>query len=108
MWVKGMSYTTEMYNLIIRFTKDSKGKEITLDDLYKLPYWRCVWGSWRAKAYYKMDGYYESLSDVPEGLEDYIIMTDKVNTKYGTFNGRHPYVQLMTKEYCKEVYGSKS
>jgi len=33
-----------------------------------------------------MDGYYERLEDVPEGLEDFTIMDDKVNTKHFTFH----------------------
>lgn len=94
-----MSFTLEIYNLLIRYTKDSEGLDVTIDDLYKLPWWRCVWGYWKAKAYYKMDGYYERLEDVPDGLEDYTIMEDA----YVAYRGET--VQRITKEDCKSIYG---
>lgn len=100
-----MSFTMDIYNLLIRYTKDSEGKDISLKELQNIELWRCIWGWWRAKAFYQIDGYYQRLEDVPEGLEDYIIQTDELNIKYGTFNGSK-YVQQMTRADCKSIYGS--
>lgn len=99
-----MSFTTEIYDLLVRYTKDLDDKDITLEDLYKLPWWRCVWGNWKAQAYYKMNGFYERVADVPDGLTDYTIM-DMVKTHHFVFNGQK-ITQIMTKSECKSIYGS--
>jgi hypothetical protein len=95
-----MSFSLEIYQLLSRYTKDSEGKDITLKELQNIAWWRCVWGSWKAMAYYKMYGFYERIEDVPEGLEDYCIVNE-VYTTYG--RGRKP--QVMTKEDCRSIYG---
>lgn len=95
---------TEMYALLIRFTKDSEGKDITVPELQNLAHWRCVWGWWMALAYYKMNGYYMSKEDVPEGLDHYSVI-DEVLTKYWTERGKLK-SQVITKADCKSFYGS--
>jgi hypothetical protein len=99
-----MNFTMEIYNLLVRYTKDSEGIHITVAQLQNLGWWRCVWGWWRAKASYKMDGYYERSEDVPEDLQDYTIMTDKLKAHTFMFNGRKV-VQRMAVETCKSIYG---
>ncbi|MDB5055464.1 MAG: hypothetical protein JWM44_3514 [Bacilli bacterium] len=93
----------EIYELLQRYTKDSEGKDITLAELQSIAWWRCVWGHWMAKAYYQIDGFYQRLEDVPEGLEDYHIV-DEVYTKYWTERGVLK-SQVLTKEDCKRIYG---
>ena len=95
----------EIYNLLIRYTKDLDGKDITLEDLYKLPWWRCVWGNWLAKAYYGVDNYYQKIEDVPEGSESYQIIDGDVMTQYFMSRGTWV-VQPISKEDCKSIYGS--
>lgn len=92
-------FTVEIFELLKRYTKDSEGLDITLSELQNLPWWRCVWGHWKAKAYYQMDGFYERLEDVPGGLESYSIV-DEVYTSY-----RNGVIQVMTKATCKSIYG---
>lgn len=98
-----MSFTKDIYNLLIRFTKDSEGLDITLEDLRKLPWWRCVWGWWMAKAYYQLDGYYQRIEDIPEGLESYTIMNE-VLTQHWMEQGIMK-TQVITKAECKLFYG---
>lgn len=93
----------EMYQLLIRYTKDIDSTDITVAELQRLPYWRCVWGNWKAKAHYQMDYYYERLEDVLEGLDSYSIMGE-VFTTYWTECGELR-SQAMDKDTCKSVYG---
>jgi hypothetical protein len=95
-----MSFQKEIYDLLIRYTKDVDGTDITLAELQDLPWWRCVWGWWKAQAYYKVNGYYERLEDVPKGMDDYTIISEEVCTTY-----RGKTVQSMTKADCKSIYG---
>jgi hypothetical protein len=99
-----MSFTMEIYHLLVRYTKDSEGKDITVAELQNIAWWRCVWGSWRAMAYYKMDGFYERLEDVPAGLQEFTIQTDKLNTRYYLSMGKQE-TQVITVETCRKFYG---
>jgi 2-methylisocitrate lyase-like PEP mutase family enzyme len=99
-----MSFTMEIYNLLVRYTKDFDGRDITVAELQALGWWRCVWGTWRAKAYYKMDGFYECLEDVPEGLHEFTIQTDKLNKMYYLSMGKQE-TQVIKIESCKKFYG---
>lgn len=97
-----MTFEIELYNLLIRYAKDYQGKEVTLKELQQQDYYKCVWGHWRALAYYKLKGYYERLEDVPEGLESFTIMTDKLHTQYLKSGN----VQVTDLETCRKFYGS--
>jgi hypothetical protein len=93
-------FSMEIYQLLIKYTKDIEGKDITLGELQYIAWWRCVWGYWKAQAYYKTNGYYERLEDVPEGLMNYVVQTDENNDHY--INGR---LQRTSKETCRKIYG---
>jgi hypothetical protein len=98
-----MSFNLEIYELLKRYTKDLDGTDITLAELQNLPWWRCVWGWWKALAYYKMNDNYERLEDVPDGLDNFTIMGE-VRTQYHCIKGIKS-EQSMTKEECKRIYG---
>lgn len=99
-----MSYTEEMFDLLIRYTKDIDGTDITYERLRELPYWRCVWGWWQALAHYGIRDHYKCLEDVPEGLESYTIITSESWTQYWKTADGHKSSQTMDKKTCRSIY----
>ena len=96
-------FKLEMFNLLIKFAKDSQNIDVTYEELLLLPYWRCVWGWWMAKAYYQIDYHYKRLEDVPEGTENYSIVGD-VYTSYRMERGQIE-SQSITMDECRKYYG---
>lgn len=100
-----MSFSKEMYDLLIRYTKDSEGMDITLPDLQALPYWRCVWGRWMAQAYYGMNNFYSRLEDAPLELPSVYVINNDAFTSY-KWTDKYEVINSMDKATCKSVYGN--
>ncbi|QGQ97040.1 hypothetical protein EHS13_20195 [Paenibacillus psychroresistens] len=73
-------------------------------ELQRIAWWRCVWGWWRALAFYNMRDHYERLEDVPEGMLEFTIQTKHLNTRYYLSMGNQ-ITQVIDVETCKKFYG---
>ncbi|WP_207953324.1 hypothetical protein [Paenibacillus agricola] len=82
-------------------------RDMTAQQLSFHPYHKQVWAWWKALAYYGMNGNYERLEDAPNGMRS-IWIIGKTNLNYIWKNGKYEYLQQITKEDCKNIYGDKT
>jgi hypothetical protein len=78
----------------------------TPEDIPSWPRHKVIWEHWRAKAHFHLSNFYESVDELPDAPEGtmYTVM-DKVYENYKRVNGQWVYIQNITEEDCKAIYG---
>lgn len=105
------AYTQEKYNLILKYLNDKypdRYNHMTIELLRTEPYYKQLWTWWTARAYYGDHTFFGRLEDTPEGLESIWIIDSKMKRNYVWKKGKYEYLQQLSKESCKEIYGDKT
>ncbi|WP_010498516.1 hypothetical protein [Paenibacillus elgii] len=105
-----MSFDQEINTLILRYLHDKyhdQYAEWTIENIRVQPRWRRVWAFWEAKCHYEQNGHFQQLENAPPGLPSVWVMErgENVNYRWDANAGEYVFLQKVTKEECKAIYG---
>lgn len=98
-----MTFDEECAALVQRYAIYSKDRILTREEILAQPRYKRVWAWWQALAHYQMNNYYKRLEDAPDGISTIHVMGK--TCKMYKWNNEYEFVQEMTKESCKGIYG---
>jgi hypothetical protein len=99
-----MRLNKESATLIQSHLLATTGREWPIDTITARPYYKQIWESWKALAYYKINDNYERLEDAPNGIGSINVMTD-TRKLYMWRKGKYAFIQETTEKECKSFYG---
>lgn len=105
-----MSNRQETLDLILRYLHDrypDKYRHMTTELIHMQPYHKQIWAWWEALAHYRMNGYFSSLEQAPDGLKSMHVTENGVINNYSWIDGKYVYIQQWTKKFCEDVYGNR-